>query len=498
MYQTDLQTGINGGLQTSAAVLSSFVSKGQSLQALSSNTAALLSITNGQIIPVVVYNSLGWARDDIAVLPVNRNDLTVLSSINATVPSQINANNASNAAGKFNLFFQVSVPPVGFQTYFVVARSTVRATQTYSTTVEADTIITNGYVSVTISGSTGLISEVNNIPSSLSVSVKQNLLAYQSQHSGAYAFGPAGPASPVSRSAPSTTVTSGPLVVEAYQVFNEWAKQNIRLYKSSSPDVGSFIEFHHQLGVLPSHTEVVTSFSTNISNQQVFKSDDNGFEFMARQGSGGTPIGGNYYPHVYASFLNDAVSQLTVISDRSQGAASLANGELEVMVHRNPDMGDNFGPALTDTTVVYPITRVLVDTPAASPLQVRKQPYLLNFPLTAFAGGVTPSIEAWTSKYATTAHFISGALPPNIRLLSFNSLDATSTKFILRLTHLFATGEDPVYSKPVTVDVAALFADFKISAFQESTLTANQVLVNAAPTTVTLTPKQIRTFIISF
>jgi len=329
----------------------------------------------------------------------------------------------------------------------------------------------------------------------------QNLLSYTSQESGAYAFAPAGPAKPVSTKLPTTTVSLGHLVVEADQVFpvtGGWAKQTIRLYNSTSPDVGSFIEFHYQLGVLPSATEVVSSFATSIANQRKFSTDDNGFEFLERQGSDSVSIGGNYYPTVYASFIRDSQAQLTLISERSHGVASLENGEIEIMVHRNPDMSDGFGPGLTDTTIVFPVIRVLIDTPAASTLQVRKQPYLLNFPLTAFAGSATSSVSAWTSQYASTAQFISSALPPNVFLLSFNSLDAASTTFILRLTHLFAVGEDPVYSKAATVDVAALFSDFKITKFQETTLTANQVIVGASPTTVTLTPKQIRTFVISF
>ena len=102
--------------------------------------------------------------------------------------------------GKYNLFFQVSIPPLGFQTYFLVASSAESDTyllfffyslqflshlhkyssfilnrKTYETTVGADTVLSNGYLSVTISGSTGLVSNVNNIPSSLSVQVNQNV-----------------------------------------------------------------------------------------------------------------------------------------------------------------------------------------------------------------------------------------------------------------------------------------------------------------------------------
>lgn len=87
-----------------------------------------------------------------------------------------------------------------------------------------------------------------------------------------------------------------------------------------------------------------------------------------------------------------------------------------------------------------------------------------------------------------------------------------------RLTHLFAVGEDPILSSPATVDMQALFSQYTISSFIETTLTANKgylpsknhrirfliffiiflVLYNPAPTTVILHPKEIRTFVIEF
>lgn len=59
--------------------------------------------------------------------------------------------------------------------------------------------------------------------------------------------------------------------------------------------------------------------------------------------------------------------------------SSLDNGELELMLHRNPDMSDMLGgtapihtkskysrilgPGLTDTSTVFPVIRLIVDTP---------------------------------------------------------------------------------------------------------------------------------------
>jgi len=507
MYSNDLIHGMEVSLDTSAAILSSYISKGQNLQAVSSSYGIILSIKAGQVVPVVIYNSLGWPRNDYVAIPVNTQGLIVLDTSNATVPSQVNPVHIFNTTAKFNLFFQTSIPPFGFTAYFITTGPVSDDTKTVVLEPTADATLNNGYLSVTLSGTTGRISHINNTISAVAISVDQNILGYTSQHSGAYAFGPAGSATPLATKPPTNTLTSGPLVTEVYQVFptkgqSSFAKQNVRIYHSPQKyqSVSGFVEISFELGELPSYVEVVSSFASSVQNKQAFFTDDNGFEFLERQAVYSQPIEANYYPTIYSSFIKDTQAQLSLISDRTHGASSLSSGELELMVHRNPDMGDGFGPGLTDTTVVFPVIRVIVDTPKASPIQVRTQPYLLNFPLTFFTGSAVASVADWKSKYATSAQFISGALPPNVHFLSLYALDdsTTSTKSIFRLTHLFAVGEDPIYSSPVSVDVAKLFSNFKIASFVETTLTANKVLVSPAPTVVTLSPKQIRTFVIEF
>jgi len=335
------------------------------------------------------------------------------------------------------------------------------------------------------------------------VDFDQNLLGYVSQHSGAYAFGPKGAATPFATKLPASTINLGPLVTELYQVFptsdTSFAKQTIRLFRSpgNQQNVSGFFEISFEIGVLPSHLEVITLFNTSIASENFFHTDDNGFEFLSREGLFNLGIEGNYYPVIYAAFIRDDAVQLSVISERSHGASSLDEGNLEVMLHRNPDMGDGFGPGLTDTDIVSPVLRVIVDSPSASPIQVRIQPYLLNFPLTVFTGQPS-SVVDWESKYVTSTQFISSSLPPNVHFLSLYSLDSSTNPIaIFRLTHLFAVGEDPLYSKPVTLDVKALF-NYKISSFRETTLTANRVLVDPSPTTIVLNPKDIRTFVVGF
>lgn len=49
---------------------------------------------------------------------------------------------------------------------------------------------------------------------------------------------------------------------------------------------------------------------------------------------------GNYYPVNVAASLRDSDNDLTVVVDRSVGAASLASGQLELMIHRRIHFDD--------------------------------------------------------------------------------------------------------------------------------------------------------------
>ncbi|VDN38778.1 unnamed protein product, partial [Gongylonema pulchrum] len=55
------------------------------------------------------------------------------------------------------------------------------------------------------------------------------------------------------------------------------------------------------------------------------------------------PVSGNYYPVTSRIFIRDSQTQLTLLTDRSQGGTSLNDGELELMLHRRSFYDDNFG-----------------------------------------------------------------------------------------------------------------------------------------------------------
>jgi len=288
------------------------------------------------------------------------------------------------------------------------------------------------------------------------------------------------------------------VVTEVHQAYVSYVTQVIKVYNSASADASAFVELSAQIGVLPDHIEVVSHFATNVNNGVTFFTDDNGFQYIQRTNT--YPNAGvefQYYPSIYSSYIKDDArnAQFTVVTDRSHSASSLASGQFEVMVHRNPSSQDNKGlqGPWQEHDVVYPTQRLVLDTIQASKLPAIRQPYLLNFPLIPFS-----STGLGDASFKSKFQFVSAALPDNVHIQAVNALENNSSRVIFRLVHLFAVNEHAEYSKPATVDVSKLFANVVINKFDEVTLTANRVTVPNAPQQVTLTPKQIRSFIIDF
>ena len=75
-------------------------------------------------------------------------------------------------------------------------------------------------------------------------------------------------------------------------------------------------------------------------------------------------IQANYYPMVAQAYISDGVQELVALVDRTVGAASLAPGQFEVMLHRRCSQDDFRGvnEPLDDQTVVYPRMRFFAGT----------------------------------------------------------------------------------------------------------------------------------------
>lgn len=142
-----------------------------------------------------------------------------------------------------------------------------------------------------------------------------------------------------------------------------------------------------------------------------------------------------------------------------------------------------------------------------------------NYPF-VYLFSITDSPSSYLANYYTKFVPIQKTLPPNVRL------ETLKTRFdgrvLLRLSHLYALGEDSQLSQPVTIDLRTLFVGLDPVEVVETTLTANlplkelnrlkwktssnekksppiEILDNLADDyTITIQAMDIRTFLIRF
>eukprot|EP01121_Diplochlamys_sp_Union-15-3_P008289 TRINITY_DN2194_c0_g2_i2.p1 TRINITY_DN2194_c0_g2~~TRINITY_DN2194_c0_g2_i2.p1 ORF type:complete len:147 (-),score=24.18 TRINITY_DN2194_c0_g2_i2:61-441(-) len=74
----------------------------------------------------------------------------------------------------------------------------------------------------------------------------------------------------------------------------------------------------------------------------------------------------------------------------------------------------------------------------------------------------------------TTFSPMANPTPPNVVIQTLSPHLGNSTQYLLRLHHLYAVGEDQLYSTPVSIDLDGLFANKRIVSVTEMSLTANQ------------------------
>uniref|UniRef100_A0A7N2M0R8 Alpha-mannosidase n=1 Tax=Quercus lobata TaxID=97700 RepID=A0A7N2M0R8_QUELO len=271
----------------------------------------------GKSLVVVAYNPLGWNRTDIIKIPVNNANLVVQDSSGNTIEAQyvaldnVTANlrifytkaylgQSSIQIPKYWLLFQASVPPLGWNTYFISNASgngEIRnGSLSMMDTPQNETIeIGPGNLKMSFSSTSGQLKRIYNTKTGVDVPAQQSYLWYASspgdvdpQASGAYIFRPNGPPNIVARSVP-LKVIRGPLVDEVHQQFNSWIYQVInlftclvtRLYRDKE-----HAEVEFTIGPIPVDDSVgkavITRMTTNMVTNKAFYTDSNGRDFLER------------------------------------------------------------------------------------------------------------------------------------------------------------------------------------------------------------------------
>ena len=332
--------------------------------------------------------------------------------------------------------------------------------------------------------------------------------AISSQASGAYIFRTTSKeevATPIRRSSGNVILSSvkGKQVIEVRQNFSSWASQVIRLREGSLA-----VEIEWTVGPIPIDDnfgkEVVSQVTSELNSggkgSNKIYTDSNGREFLERIYNYRPtydlqvyePIAGNYYPITCATYIKDedAQLQLSILTDRSHAAASLDNGEMEVMLHRRLLADDNKGveEALNETSngmSGYPDWQRFGDG-----ITVRGKQYLL---LSSVENGMkevrTLMDELYSPFYSLysndqniikstipselSSSLISFELPVNIQLMTLELY--SKSELLVRLGHQFAPGEDKTLSQPVEIDLFALLSRFSPKSADEVNLSANQL-----------------------
>ena len=333
-------------------------------------------------------------------------------------------------------------------------------------------------------------------------------------------------------------------------MFNDWLVQTIRVYKNSTN-----IEFNWQVGPINVDDsigkEVIFRLDSDINSNRMFYTDSNGREMMSRQRNArhnsedfplSEKVAGNYYPINSRIFIKDQAApyrQLTLLTDRSQGASSLLDGSIEVMLHRRILHDDGFGvnENLNELgidqkgLIVKGKFNLLFNNSDSSARLHRKLAHEISLKPLIFFNTIADDFKAYASLNNWTA-IKEAALPKNVNLLSlmkdFDS-NVQHDSLLVRLEHFYEYNEDYLYSEPVQVDLQELFSKtFMITSMEEMSLGGNMKveelnnrlkwngeadkydnkhpeiyennndLKNNSPFIINLNPMQIRTFRINY
>ncbi|BAT14240.1 Os11g0525600, partial [Oryza sativa Japonica Group] len=457
------------------------------------------------------------------------------------------------AKPKFWLAFPVSVPPLGFNTYFISSGKKSASVSLMSTlhssqgSENSNMQIGQGQLKLQYNAA-GALSLYSNSKTQVEANFEQKYKYYigqdgngsDPQASGAYIFRPNGTVPIKTDGQVPLTVLRGSILDEVHQQINPWIYQINRVYKGKD-----YVETEFIVGPIPvddgNGKELSTEVVTNMATNKTFYTDSSGRDFIKRIRDYRSewkievhqPIAGNYYPVNLGIYVEDGSRELSILVDRSVGGASIKDGQIELMLHRRllHDDGRGVAEALNETTcfdnqceglVIQGKYYLKIDPQGEGARWRRTFGQEIYSPLLiAFAeqdGG------NWVNSHVTKFSAMDPAysLPDNVALLTLQELEDGTV--LLRLAHLYEAGEHKDLSALASVDLKRVFPDKKIVKIVETSLSANQErsamekkrlkwkvegppadekIVRGGPVdpsklVVDLGPMEIRTFLINF
>eukprot|EP01117_Protostelium_nocturnum_P009401 TRINITY_DN3354_c0_g1_i1.p1 TRINITY_DN3354_c0_g1~~TRINITY_DN3354_c0_g1_i1.p1 ORF type:complete len:900 (-),score=293.96 TRINITY_DN3354_c0_g1_i1:72-2771(-) len=416
-----------------------------------------------------VHNSLGWSRREFVNLATDFSSAQVECN-GVIVPSQVNpVPSFSKVKAKYRLYFLASIPPLStLMCNIQFGNGPLQVTIKESNGIS----LSNKDSTLKFDGNTGKLIQYQRSGAE-SISLSMDLFEYSSasKGDGAYLFRPSSNTPKAVSQSVKNVLIEGKLVKEIQQFFKKDYGQSFISYNDSGA-FGKFFEIVYEVGPLSDKgRQLITRINSNLDNQMKYYTDDNGMEIMPRTFNRNATelVSGNYYPMVQRVFMRDEKRkvQLNLLGDSSHGSASLAKGQLEVMLHRRCAYDDSKGveEVLDDKNPIRTSLRMNLADVSSGTADQRFKSILQQFPLVAIP--MTQSFESSLSSFGLKE------LPLPIHLMTLRRVDSTS--FLVRFQHIFAASEHPNYSIPFKIDLNAFLADgFKsVQSIQEMNLSGN-------------------------
>ncbi|XP_060520627.1 lysosomal alpha-mannosidase-like isoform X2 [Cylas formicarius] len=288
------------------------------------------------VLIITVYNPLSRNVSKHVRLPIIDGSYTIRDPegnflVTQEIPiseSVLKVPGRTSKATKEVIFLAQNVPPLGFKSYFFEKTSNKFKTKSLNLPKK--------------------VSYKRKSPNDWSFSWKnitldltQPLLYYNGTDGDSYAL-KTGEEIHFREISPSV-VYEGDLLTEIHQTFSDWVSQIVRMYSNEY-----FVEFEYLVGPIPDNTtgkEVVSRFSTATNSHSKFYTDTNGRDTLQRirdyRPTWNTSVEPprpekNYYPVTSKiSIIDDnEETMVSLLTDRAQGATSLRDGEIELLVHR--------------------------------------------------------------------------------------------------------------------------------------------------------------------
>ncbi|XP_045199322.2 alpha-mannosidase 2x-like [Mercenaria mercenaria] len=296
-----------------------------------------------------VVNPLEKARKGVVSFYTDKNELTISDVISHQIGEP-----TSSRFKRFNLVtIFVDLSPFEIKMVQVEAKGdgTNRSPyfeDTVKSSGDSTEIITieNKYMKVEFYSINGSLKSIAD-SSGRKTDITCSFLKYKPVKSGAYLFGPGGPAKPITElPQPEVSVSTGPVHSQVTVSYKSGFTQRWILYHTDDI-TGHTLHVRQEitLELEPRlvESEVILRFKTDIDNKDLFFTDQNGFQLIGRKNNKDRPIETNYYPITTMAILEDSTKRLTLHSAQSHGVASLEDGWLEVMLDRNMNHDDQKG-----------------------------------------------------------------------------------------------------------------------------------------------------------